>query len=124
MAELVRHWNDGGSLSATYNGSGDGEAIFTSDVNEGIDREMSVIFADTARRVMTERVVMQIGLRVLIVQAFGKSSKSNTKALRQTRYLTHLRWKSLLASTTLKQTNSTSAQGTVARLFLTHFRLL
>ena len=63
MAKLVKPWNDGGSLSATYNGSGDGEATFTSDVNEGIDREMSVIFADTARRVMTERKVTQIGLR-------------------------------------------------------------
>ena len=63
MAELVKNWNDGGSLSATYNGSGDGEAIFTSDVNEGIDREMSVIFVDTARSVMTERKVTQIGMR-------------------------------------------------------------
>jgi hypothetical protein len=63
MAELIKPWNDGGSLSATYNGSGDGEAIFTSDINEGIDREMSVVFADTARSVMTERLVMQIGRR-------------------------------------------------------------
>lgn len=63
MAELVKPWNDGGSLSATYDGSGDGEAIFTSDINEGIDREMSVIFADIARSVMAERKVTQIGLR-------------------------------------------------------------
>ena len=70
MAELVKPWNDGGSLSATYNGSGDGEAIFTSDINEGIDREMSVIFADTARSVMTERVVMQIGRREIFNDDF------------------------------------------------------
>ena len=63
MAELVKPWNNGGSLSATYNGSGDGEATFTSDVNEGIDREMSVIFADITRNVMAERKVTQIGLR-------------------------------------------------------------
>ena len=63
MAELVKPWNDGGSLSVTYNGSGDGEAIFTSDINEGIDREMLVIFADTERSAMTERKVTQIGMR-------------------------------------------------------------
>ena len=70
MAELIKPWNDGGSLSATYNGSGDGEAIFTSDVNEGIDREMSVIFADTARSVMAERKVMQIGRREIFNDDF------------------------------------------------------
>lgn len=63
MAELIKPWNNGGSLSATYNGSGDGEATFTSDINEGIDREMSVVFADTARSVIAERKVTQIGLR-------------------------------------------------------------
>lgn len=70
MAELVKPWNDGGNLSATYNGSGDGEAIFTSDINEGIDREMSVTFADTARSVMTERLVMQIGRREIFNDDF------------------------------------------------------
>lgn len=70
MAELVKPWNDGGSLSATYNGSRDGEATFTSDINEGIDREMSVTFADTARSVMTERLVMQIGRREIFNDDF------------------------------------------------------
>lgn len=70
MAELIKPWNDGGNLSATYNGSGDGEAIFTSDINEGIDREMSVTFADTARSVMTERLVMQIGRREIFNDDF------------------------------------------------------
>ena len=70
MAELVKPWNDGGSLFAAYNGSKDGEAIFTSDVNEGIDREMSVAFADTARSVITERVVMQIGRREIFNDDF------------------------------------------------------
>ena len=63
MAELVKPWNDGGSLSATYNGSGDGEAIFTSDVNEGIDRTMEVSFVDANRSVIVKREVEQIGLR-------------------------------------------------------------
>ena len=82
MAELVKPWNDGGSLSATYNGSGDGEAIFTSDVNEGIDREISVIFADTARSVMTERVVMQIGRREIFNDDFVLSDGGTFNVLK------------------------------------------
>lgn len=82
MAELVKPWNDGGSLSATYNGSGDGEAIFTSDVNEGIDREMSVIFADTARSVMTERMVIQIGIREIFNDDFVLSDGGTFNVLK------------------------------------------
>ena len=82
MAKLVKPWNDGGSLSATYNGSGDGEAIFTSDVNEGIDREMSVIFVDTARSVMTERVVMQIGRREIFNDDFVLSDGGTFNVLK------------------------------------------
>lgn len=63
MAELVKQWNDGGSLSATYTGSGDGEAIFSSDTNEGIDREMTVAFKDKSGKVSVERTVKQEGLR-------------------------------------------------------------
>ena len=61
MAELVKPWNDGGSLSATYEGSGDGSAIFSSDVNEGIDREMSVFFK--GGNISEERIVKQEGMR-------------------------------------------------------------
>ena len=82
MAELIKPGNNGGSLSATYNGSGDGEAIFTSDVNEGIDREMSVIFADTARSVMTERVVMQIGRREIFNDDFVLSDGGTFNVLK------------------------------------------
>lgn len=82
MAKLVKPWNDGESLSATYNGSGDGEAIFTSDINEGIDREMSVIFADTARSVMTERVVMQIGRREIFNDDFVLSDGGTFNVLK------------------------------------------
>lgn len=82
MAELVKPWNDGGSISATYNGSGDGEAIFTSDINEGIDREMSVVFADTARSVMTERVVMQIGRREIFNDDFVLSDGGTFNVLK------------------------------------------
>lgn len=63
MAELVKPWNDGGSLSVTYEGSGDGSAVFSSDVAEGLDREMIVIFRDGGRTVAVERTVKQAGMR-------------------------------------------------------------
>ena len=63
MAELVKSWNDGGSLTATYEGSGDGSAVFSSDVAEGLDREMSVSFIDKSRAVVVERKVRQEGMR-------------------------------------------------------------
>lgn len=56
-----RKWNDGGSLTATYEGSGDGSAVFSSDVNEGIDREMSVTFKGGS--ISEERTVRQKGRR-------------------------------------------------------------
>ena len=70
MAKLVKPWNDGGSLSATYNGSGDGEAIFSSDAYEGIDREMSVTFKGEG--VEAERIVRQEGIRQRFVTSDGK----------------------------------------------------
>ena len=63
MAELVKPWNDGGSLTATYEGSGDGSAVFSSDVAEGLDREMIVVFRDDGRTVAVERKVKQVGMR-------------------------------------------------------------
>lgn len=63
MATTVKQWQDGGSLTVTYEGSGDGSAVFTSDPNEGIDREMDVTFIDTSRKVSVTRTVKQEGLR-------------------------------------------------------------
>lgn len=66
MATLTKQWPTGtGNLSVTYEGSGDGDAVFTSDINEGIDREMSVCFVGGGESI--ERVVTQEGLR----QPFG-----------------------------------------------------
>lgn len=59
--KLKKQWNDGGSLTATYEGSGDGTAVFSSDVNEGLDREMSVTFKGGG--VSVERTVRQEGRR-------------------------------------------------------------
>lgn len=68
MATLVKPWNDGGNLSVTYEGSGDGSAVFTSDTNEGIDREMSVFFKGAGQSI--ERVVKQEGLREIFNEDF------------------------------------------------------
>ena len=65
MAELVKPWKDGGSLTVTYTGDGDGSAVFTSDANEGIDREMTVAFVGAGQTI--ERLVKQEGLREPIV---------------------------------------------------------
>ena len=63
MAELVKPWNDGGSLSVSYDGDRDGSAVFSSDVAEGLDREMIVVFRDGGRTVAVERKVLQGGMR-------------------------------------------------------------
>lgn len=68
MAELRKPWNDGGSLSVTYDGDGDGAAVFASDTNEGIDREMSVSFKGGGLSV--ERKVTQVGLREIFEEGF------------------------------------------------------
>ena len=63
MKRVIKSWNDGGSLTATYEGSGDGSAVFASDLAEGLDREMSVSFVDKSRSVVVERTVKQEGMR-------------------------------------------------------------
>lgn len=69
MAELVKQWNDGGNLSVSYEGDGDGSAVFSSDVNEGKDRSINVAFVDRDRTIIIDRVVSQEGRR----QAFSGS---------------------------------------------------
>ena len=61
MAELVKSWPDGGNLSVSYTGVNDGEAVFRSDQNEGIDREMTVTFKGAGREETLK--VTQVGLR-------------------------------------------------------------
>ena len=72
MAELIKPWNDGGNLSVTYEGSGDGSAVFSSDSYEGIDREQSVIFKDVNNSVSVERTVRQEGTRQRFITADDK----------------------------------------------------
>ena len=71
MATFVKQWENGGNLTATYDGSGAGDAIFSSDVNEGIDRELSVTFKN-ASGASAIRKVTQEGLRQRFVTSDGK----------------------------------------------------
>ena len=70
MAELQKLWQDGESLTITYDGDGDGSAVFTSTTNEGIDREVNVAFVDASRSIVVERKVSQEGLREIFEEGF------------------------------------------------------
>lgn len=59
MGEIIKNWNDGGSLSVAYTGEGDGTAVFSSSQNDGAEREMEVSFVDASRRVIVVRRVVQ-----------------------------------------------------------------
>lgn len=73
MAETKIKWNEGeGYITAAYDGSGNGSASISSDVNEGIDREQSIKVETTDNRVSATLVVSQEGLREKFVTADGK----------------------------------------------------
>ena len=63
MSQTVRQWNDGGNLTVVYDGDRDGSAVFSSDTNEGVDREMNVLFKDVSGKVSHSRKVLQEGRR-------------------------------------------------------------
>lgn len=71
MKNVIKPWNDGGNLTATYEGVGDGSAVFSSDIAEGLDREMNVSFVDKYRSVVVEKKVKQVGMRERFVCADG-----------------------------------------------------
>lgn len=71
MAELIKQWDNGGSLTVAYDGYRDGYAIFSSETNEGIDAEMKVTFVDSSRSVYVERNVSQLGKREVFSCADG-----------------------------------------------------
>lgn len=67
-------WNvGGGAITATYNGSGNGSAAISSDVNEGIDREQSITvsttYGDNPKSVDVN--VKQYGLREVFTASDG-----------------------------------------------------
>lgn len=81
MAELVKNWDDAGSLTVAYEGSGDGSAVFSSDIAEGLDREIAVTFVDKSRSVVVERTVRQVGLREILNASDGPLITSDGQTL-------------------------------------------
>lgn len=61
MGELIKKWEDGGSLSVAYTGDGDGSAVFSSDINNGEKRAMQVSFVDSSKSIVVVRTVVQAG---------------------------------------------------------------
>lgn len=59
MESVIKPWESGGNLSITYDGDGDGSAVFSSSENTGAERTMDVSFADASRSVIIVRTVRQ-----------------------------------------------------------------
>lgn len=74
MATTKIKWNEGdGYITATYGGSGNGSASISSDINEGIDREQSVV-VETTKGNNPKNVsvsIKQIGLREVFSASDG-----------------------------------------------------
>lgn len=79
MAELIKQWNDGENLTVAYTGSGNGQAVFTSDNNESIDKEIDVTIRTTKGNNTDSEVVRvrQVGLREVLMDADGELLLSN-----------------------------------------------
>lgn len=81
MAELRKQWNDGELLTVTYDGDRSDSATFTSDVNESIDREMTVTYVDDSRMVREVQTIRQIGLREVLRASDGVLLTSDGQTL-------------------------------------------
>lgn len=67
-------WNEGeGYITATYTGSGSGSASIQSDLNEGVDREQSILVKTTkGNSSKTQSVsVKQLGMREVLNASDG-----------------------------------------------------
>lgn len=65
-------WNEGdGYITATYEGSGNGSASISSDVNEGIDREQSIKVETTDKSISATLLITQEGLREIFQPSDG-----------------------------------------------------
>lgn len=72
MAQTIKAWIDGGSLTVSYDGDRDGSAVFSSDQAEGVDREMNVHFFDSTRSIVVDRTVKQKGMREVFTPSDGE----------------------------------------------------
>lgn len=67
MAMLIKQWPTGtGNLSVTYEGDGDGTAVFSSSENTGEERAVEVSFVDASRSVIVVRTVRQAAAEVAV----------------------------------------------------------
>lgn len=67
-------WNEGeGHITATYEGSGNGSVVVSSDVNEGIDREQRITVETTeGNNPKSESVsIKQYGMREIFLPSDG-----------------------------------------------------
>ena len=65
-------WNEGeGYITATYQGSGNGSASISSDINEGIDRQQSITVETTDKSISATLTVSQEGLREIFLPSDG-----------------------------------------------------
>lgn len=62
MATVVKPWNDGRTLTIDYTGDGDGYAVFSSTIDEGVDQEMKTTFKSDIS-LLVEAIVKQAGIR-------------------------------------------------------------
>lgn len=63
MNELIKNWDNGQCLTVTYEGNGRDNVLFSSDINEGLDRNTTVSFIDKDREIIIEKPITQIGRR-------------------------------------------------------------
>lgn len=65
MATTTKQWDNGDSITFTYNGEGDGSVSIESVTNEGIDRSMDISVSNTRGSPAIVRTVsiLQYGMR-------------------------------------------------------------
>ena len=71
MYTTTTKWDDGSDLTVTYTGSGNGQADFISDANEGLDREKVVTIETNDKSKSVAVLVKQGGLREEYITADG-----------------------------------------------------
>ena len=66
-------WNEGeGYITATYNGSGNGSASISSDINEGINRKQSIKIETTNKSISATLTILQEGMREIFDPSDGE----------------------------------------------------
>ncbi len=56
-------WSDGGVASVTYDGDGNGSAVFSSSVNEGTDKGIAISFTTSDKKASVTKILRQEGRR-------------------------------------------------------------